>query len=254
MSANIEGMLNEAQRELDAGRKDEAMTMLIRVTELDERNERAWLLLAQAVDTEEEKRTCLDNVLIINPDNEQARQILDELDRGVGTEILGGDDPFGMMEEAFDAADFGGSSRNAAEASPSFESAPASTGDRFGIDDVEDVAPPPPVSRAPIEDSGSLLGDIYEDEAVGESHDYGYGEDEPVEDYDIYGSEGFEDEFEDDYEDDEEDFLGMIPDDVRPTRAPGIDEKPNTGLFVGIGVLGVLNLLAIVALVLQLVG
>ncbi len=267
MSANIEGMLNEAQRELDAGRSNEAMTLLLRVTELDERNETAWFLLAQAVGTDDEKRTCLDNVLIINPNNEGAREMLNDLDRAGDDQIMAGDDPFGM-EGGFSASDFGESSAPADDSfstDTSFDT-PATTPDDsfdgpFGMEDedmAEPEAPPPPVSRVPAsEASESMLGDVYEDESIGENYDYDADDISGDYDYDyghgddVYGMDDL-DNFEDD--DPEDDLLGMIPDDVRPTRSPGMNEKPNTGLIVGISLLGVLNVLAIVALVLQFVG
>lgn len=252
MSANIEGMLNEAQREIDAGRKDAAMTLLLRVTELDERNERAWLLLAMAVDSAEEKRTCLDNVLIINPNNAGALRLLDELDLAVDNNILAGDNPFGF-DTADDAESLDDASSFSAEAA--FDPPPASSGSAFdgpfGMDEEEDS--PAPVSRRPVSDvsSGGVLGDVYEEEGVGDAYDY--NDDDMGADYDYDESDEIYDDDEDYGGDDEaDDLLGMIPDDVRPTRSPGMDETPNSGLMVGIWVLGVLNVLGIGVLVFQL--
>ncbi|HSJ57212.1 MAG TPA: tetratricopeptide repeat protein [Anaerolineae bacterium] len=55
------------------GRKAEALRILMQVTELDDRNERAWLWLSQVVDSAEDRIVCLENVLTINPANENAR-------------------------------------------------------------------------------------------------------------------------------------------------------------------------------------
>lgn len=46
----------------------------------DDRIERAWLALASVVDTARERRICLENVVEINPNNERARQALQQLD------------------------------------------------------------------------------------------------------------------------------------------------------------------------------
>ena len=252
MSANIEGMLTEAQRELEAGRKDEAMTLLLRVAELDERNERAWLLLSQTVDTDEEKRTCLDNVIIINPDNQAARQMLDDLDRAMDEQMLGGDDPFGMAELEDSSADVPFSAQTTFDP-------PASTPDDdfegpFGVEEsLGSAEPPPPVSRVPATEATSNLGAVYDDDNLGGDYVYGYDADDLGGDYG-YGDDDFGDPFEDEADDYDEDFLGMIPDNIRPTRSPGMDEKPNTGLIIGISVLGVFNLLAIGFLVLQMLG
>ena len=55
-----------------AGRKEHARQILMSVVELDERNELAWLWLSGAVDSLENRRVCIENVLAINPDNASA--------------------------------------------------------------------------------------------------------------------------------------------------------------------------------------
>src|SRR5215217_7551868 len=57
-----------------AGNRDEARALLMQVVEADERNEHAWLWLAGVVDAPEDIRTCLQNVLDLNPANKQAQQ------------------------------------------------------------------------------------------------------------------------------------------------------------------------------------
>jgi tetratricopeptide (TPR) repeat protein len=64
-----------------AGQKDEAQQMLLQAVELDELNEQAWLWLSGLVETQEEKRICLENVLAINPDNKHAQAGLQWLQR-----------------------------------------------------------------------------------------------------------------------------------------------------------------------------
>ena len=67
-------MLNRAIIAAKAGRKAEARQLLEAVLDADERNERAWLWLSGAVDSDEERVICLENVLSINPANQAARK------------------------------------------------------------------------------------------------------------------------------------------------------------------------------------
>ena len=67
------------------GRRDEARTLLTQVVEADDGNEQAWLWLAGLVEAPEEIRTCLENVLHLNPDNIKAQQGLVWLEQRHGT-------------------------------------------------------------------------------------------------------------------------------------------------------------------------
>ncbi|XWX04563.1 hypothetical protein VZO05_03220 [Aggregatilineales bacterium SYSU G02658] len=80
MTANIEAMLRAAENAVKAGKKTDARALLERVLELEEYNEQAWVELSKLVDNIEEKRTCLENILVINPQNQYARTTLDRLD------------------------------------------------------------------------------------------------------------------------------------------------------------------------------
>jgi hypothetical protein len=64
---------------LKAGRKAQARALLARAVRQNPRDERAWLWLSGAVETEAERRTCLERVLALDPDNEAARRGLDSL-------------------------------------------------------------------------------------------------------------------------------------------------------------------------------
>ncbi|MEP7290194.1 MAG: hypothetical protein ABI835_00370 [Chloroflexota bacterium] len=66
----------EAARE---GKRSEAHDLFQQVIELDEKNEKGWFWLASVVDSDEERRICLGNVLHINPNNERAKRALDAL-------------------------------------------------------------------------------------------------------------------------------------------------------------------------------
>jgi len=67
-----------------AGNRAEARALLMRVIEGDERNEQAWLWLSGVVDDPNDMRTCLHNVLDLNPDNTQAKQGLAWVDSKYG--------------------------------------------------------------------------------------------------------------------------------------------------------------------------
>lgn len=66
----------EAARE---GKRSEAHDLFQQVVEIDEKNEKGWFWLASVVDSDEERRICLSNVLHINPNNERAKRALEAL-------------------------------------------------------------------------------------------------------------------------------------------------------------------------------
>ncbi len=66
----------EAARE---GKRAEAREFFEQVVEIDEKSEKGWFWLASVVDTDDERRICLSNVLHINPNNERAKRALDAL-------------------------------------------------------------------------------------------------------------------------------------------------------------------------------
>jgi len=74
MTANVDAMVREAIRAYKAGQKAEAHALLLKATELDQMHEQAWMWLSAVVDTPEDQRICLENVIYINPDNENARR------------------------------------------------------------------------------------------------------------------------------------------------------------------------------------
>ncbi|MBE2183500.1 MAG: hypothetical protein IAE89_08760 [Anaerolineae bacterium] len=79
MSANIEAMVREGIAAVKAGNKDDGRVLLNKAVELDPYNEEGWLWLSGVVDGQDDQRTCLENVLAINPANEKARKGLDFL-------------------------------------------------------------------------------------------------------------------------------------------------------------------------------
>lgn len=70
-----------------AGRRKEARELLLRVVEVNEASEQAWLWLSSVVDSDEDRLIALENVLALNPDNVQARAGLKWLtQQGAGAE------------------------------------------------------------------------------------------------------------------------------------------------------------------------
>jgi tetratricopeptide (TPR) repeat protein len=80
-SPEVNSLLQRGIAAAKAGQKQEARQVLLRVTELDEENEQAWLWLSAAVESIEERRICLENVLTINPHNRHAQSGLHWLDQ-----------------------------------------------------------------------------------------------------------------------------------------------------------------------------
>lgn len=74
-------LIQQAIQALKAGEQARAQGVLSQLLAADPENDRAWLLLAACLDDAEKKRYCLQRVLAIRPDDVQARQALDELDR-----------------------------------------------------------------------------------------------------------------------------------------------------------------------------
>jgi hypothetical protein len=56
-----------------------AQRLLTQLLRQDVRHEQAWLLMAQCVEDEDKKRTCLERVLALNPDNSEAQRLLSVL-------------------------------------------------------------------------------------------------------------------------------------------------------------------------------
>ncbi len=71
-SANTSKMLREGIEAAQSGKSSEARNLLLRVTEAEPNNEKAWLWLASISEYPEELLVFLNNVLKINPENERA--------------------------------------------------------------------------------------------------------------------------------------------------------------------------------------
>jgi len=64
-----------------AGDADRAYELLLKVVEIDQYNEQAWLWLSSVVESDDDREVCLENVLAINPDNKLAKAGLEHLSR-----------------------------------------------------------------------------------------------------------------------------------------------------------------------------
>ena len=71
--------LQQAIAAIKAGDKVGGQRLLAEVIRNDPRNEAAWLWLSAVLDSDEQRRTCLERVLAINPDNATAQQGLARL-------------------------------------------------------------------------------------------------------------------------------------------------------------------------------
>jgi hypothetical protein len=83
-------LLEQAEAALKAGQRQEALSLLLRYVEVDERSERAWTLLSELVPDLPDKVTALENVLTLNPANLAMQQRLDRLRRADGNDLAQG--------------------------------------------------------------------------------------------------------------------------------------------------------------------
>lgn len=78
-SDDIQKLLQQAASLARSGDRAQARKLLEQALALDDSSERAWLMLARVVDTPRERRICYENVLDINPNNDEARRALEAL-------------------------------------------------------------------------------------------------------------------------------------------------------------------------------
>jgi len=107
MTANLDAMLRAANDAIAANKKADARALLEKVLEIEEHNEQAWMNLTQVVDTTEERRICLENVLVINPKNTAAQEALRQLSTGglVSTPSVPSPAPAAVSTPAFSMGD-----------------------------------------------------------------------------------------------------------------------------------------------------
>lgn len=81
MSSNARDLIDTGVKALKAGNKDQARDLLMQAVTVDQYSEDGWLWLSAVVDSPEDQRTCLENVLAINPNNERAQRGLEQLSK-----------------------------------------------------------------------------------------------------------------------------------------------------------------------------
>jgi hypothetical protein len=89
MENDIVRMLYEGAVAVTQGRKAAAQELLMKVIELDEQNEQAWLWLSGAVDDPSDQQIALENVIALNPNNRHAQDGLRLLAQNVSTASSG---------------------------------------------------------------------------------------------------------------------------------------------------------------------
>jgi hypothetical protein len=280
----------------------EARALLEKAIELDEMNEDAWLWLSAVVTTPEEQRTCLENVLVINPENKNARQ---------GLQMLGAEPtnnaetveaaPVQTEDEALLASSFGSQATTTMPEENVFETA-ASAAEKPAGDNTSDWVSGLNLdigeSDSDMDDDVFAVspGEFGDEDSVFESTDFGdslddsesddgpfssavFGEDDDL--FDLSSSEpadsaaftggvespGMEDStasaemfvggdfltdnFENVEMEQEEDvnfYFHHIPKEISASRLPGTSEKYSPVLLGSVILLGVLNLVMLVAL------
>ncbi|MBX3085670.1 MAG: tetratricopeptide repeat protein [Anaerolineae bacterium] len=77
-------MLQQAQALIKSGRRAEARPLLEQIVNADDQNEQAWLWLSACVESLDEQRICLENVLMLNPGNQKAIKGLETIRQKLG--------------------------------------------------------------------------------------------------------------------------------------------------------------------------
>ncbi len=82
--SDINSKVKRAITAYKGGQRSEARKLLMEVVDADDKNEQGWLYLSLVVDSKQEQQLCLENVLAINPHNQQARKALEVLNKKLG--------------------------------------------------------------------------------------------------------------------------------------------------------------------------
>ena len=252
MTANVDAMVRAGIDAYRSGNKIEARALLEKAIELDDYNEQAWLWLSAVVETPEEQQTCLENVLVINPDSTRARQGLKMLgvdpDAGGGSEGLG-QSPFTDTNfdasSGFDDSDFSVAPTASSSASATFKGDDLSSKDydnwvaglNLGSEDAASTPTATPVAdetdsifgsgdfgdfdSSSFDDSGFTSGPI------GASSDIDFGFDDPA--VTVKPSPSADDLLAD-FRDAE---IATSPTDDAPIRSPAPTFSPSPGDFGG---------------------
>lgn len=77
--SDVKDLLDEGIAAAKRGESDRSRDLLLRVVAIDMENESAWLWLSSVVDSDEDRLICLQNALVLNPENEPAKRGLERL-------------------------------------------------------------------------------------------------------------------------------------------------------------------------------
>ncbi|HET91500.1 MAG TPA: hypothetical protein ENN99_12310 [Chloroflexi bacterium] len=83
----MDDLVQQGVAAVKAGNMVAARQLLGRAVRIDSQNEQAWLWLSAAVETDQDRLFCLENVLMINPENEHARRGRDALREKLGDAV-----------------------------------------------------------------------------------------------------------------------------------------------------------------------
>lgn len=96
---SMDALLEQGIQAVKAHERAKAREILEQIVEQDQYNEKAWFWLAAIIDDIGEKRICLNNVLVINPSNQRAQTLLDQLNQSVLPVAETGDLQTGSTQE-----------------------------------------------------------------------------------------------------------------------------------------------------------
>lgn len=101
--------LQQAYELIKVRKKSEAVDLLVPILKTDEDNANAWWLMANALDTPDDIREALENVIRLRPENDKAREMLNKLNERFppkpkikNDEFTFDDDPFADIPAAHD--------------------------------------------------------------------------------------------------------------------------------------------------------
>ncbi|RLC62262.1 MAG: hypothetical protein DRI48_09765 [Chloroflexi bacterium] len=89
----VDDYVHRVAAAVESGHREQARELLDRVLEWDENSVEAWMLLSRVAETSDERESCLQRVLALDPGNEAARQALDAIRRR--REALQAEEPAG---------------------------------------------------------------------------------------------------------------------------------------------------------------
>ena len=234
MSDDNDAKVKQAMRAYRAGDKDGAYSLLMDVTDDDPQNKKAWVVLSRVVTNDAELRVCLENILFLDPENEDAQARLDELG-----DPEDDDDVDDLLEDDVDFEDKFVSAFDTSEHEEVRDDEESDLDFDFEGDDFDDED----------DDFDDEDFDDEEDDAPASQRKSPLS---PLED--DFGDDEFDD---DDFDDEDEAIVSddpfyVIPTAIKATRVPGASEKYPGWVIPTVAVLALLNIGALAMLLMGL--